>query len=139
MSIRAEMRSMEKNDNSLFLSNQRQIFLTKAEIQTSPETPILRETPVIEDNNQNEGLLFFSSGLVAIAIVGTLALIALMLKRMAFSKAIDNRLAKTKHNCQVSCENCQFFDNNPYLKCALHPSKVMSAEAKDCSDYSPRS
>lgn len=129
---------MERNENSIFSPTQGQIFLEKAEIQSSPDNPILIETPTLEKNTQNEGLLFFSSGLVAIAIVGTLALIALMLKRMAFSKAIDNRLTKTKHNCQVSCENCQFFDNNPYLKCALHPSKVLSPEAKDCSDYSPR-
>ncbi|MCU0533070.1 MAG: hypothetical protein MUD14_04130 [Hydrococcus sp. Prado102] len=38
---------------------------------------------------------------------------------------------------QVPCRKCRFFSSNPYLRCAVHPSIVLKAEAKDCSDYWP--
>lgn len=34
------------------------------------------------------------------------------------------------------CRNCQFYKENPYLKCAIHPTTVLTAEAESCSDYS---
>lgn len=60
---------------------------------------------------------------------------------------IVNKLGKILHNkdkimtsnCfkQVSCKNCRFFNNNHYLKCALHPATVSTKQALDCSDYWP--
>lgn len=38
----------------------------------------------------------------------------------------------------IPCTKCQFFHNNSHLKCAVHPSKVLRSEAKDCLDYSLR-
>ena len=39
------------------------------------------------------------------------------------------------HCQQVPCNNCRFFSNNYYLKCAVHPSIVSTKQALDCSDY----
>ncbi|WP_066378783.1 MULTISPECIES: hypothetical protein [unclassified Anabaena] len=39
---------------------------------------------------------------------------------------------------QLPCRNCRFYANNHYMKCAVQPSIVMTEEAKDCSDYSPK-
>lgn len=36
---------------------------------------------------------------------------------------------------EVPCENCRFFSNNPYLKCTVHPSIVLTKEAIHCPDY----
>lgn len=36
---------------------------------------------------------------------------------------------------QVKCEGCQYFNNSLYLKCAIHPTSVMTSEAIDCQDY----
>ncbi len=33
------------------------------------------------------------------------------------------------------CRNCQFYDKNPYLKCAVHPSWVFTKHATNCVDY----
>lgn len=43
-----------------------------------------------------------------------------------------------KHLPEVPCRNCQFFTNNPYLKCAVHPSTALTDQALNCSDYSPQ-
>jgi hypothetical protein len=33
------------------------------------------------------------------------------------------------------CRTCRFFVNHPYLKCAVHPSIVLTELAYNCSDY----
>lgn len=43
-----------------------------------------------------------------------------------------------KHSNQVPCRNCQFFQNNPYLRCAVNPSMALTDDAKGCSDYCPQ-
>jgi hypothetical protein len=35
------------------------------------------------------------------------------------------------------CHRCQYLGNDSYLRCALHPSTVLTKEAIDCQDYHP--
>lgn len=35
----------------------------------------------------------------------------------------------------IPCQKCAYFDNNPYLKCALHPVEASTKEAINCSDF----
>jgi|GEM_PF-6691583 len=35
----------------------------------------------------------------------------------------------------IPCQKCSYFDNNPYLKCALHPLEASTKEAINCSDF----
>jgi hypothetical protein len=37
---------------------------------------------------------------------------------------------------QIPCSNCLFFSNNPHLRCAVHPSKALTKNAINCTDYS---
>lgn len=39
----------------------------------------------------------------------------------------------------LPCRTCKFFCNNHYLKCAVHPDIVMTEQARNCSDYCPKS
>jgi len=39
---------------------------------------------------------------------------------------------------QSPCRKCQFFDDNNYLNCAVHPSVVLTNKAANCSDYEKR-
>lgn len=36
---------------------------------------------------------------------------------------------------QNTCKKCKFYNANPYLKCALHPSLVLTKQAQNCIDY----
>ena len=38
---------------------------------------------------------------------------------------------------KVPCHKCRYFNPNPYIKCALHPSNVLKEPAVDCRDYDP--
>ncbi|MBG1271968.1 hypothetical protein [Nostoc sp. WHI] len=61
------------------------------------------------------------------------------------SKAVQNaaqnavqdkdEIVSIKHLHQHPCKNCQFFNNNYYLKCAVHPSTALTKQALNCSDY----
>ena len=52
---------------------------------------------------------------------------------------LDNKMAfPIKGLHKVPCKNCRFYANNHYLKCAVQPSIVLTEEAKDCPEYSPR-
>lgn len=53
--------------------------------------------------------------------------------------ALDNKMVFTiSHLQQVPCKNCRFFSNNHYLKCAVKPDIVLTEEAINCSEYSPK-
>ncbi|MEH1937234.1 MAG: hypothetical protein V7L14_26725 [Nostoc sp.] len=49
----------------------------------------------------------------------------------------DERVS-IKHLQQHPCKNCQFFNNNHYLKCAVHPSIALTKQALNCSEYMPK-
>lgn len=35
------------------------------------------------------------------------------------------------------CRNCRFFHSSSLLKCAVHPTRVLTPEAEDCQDCEP--
>jgi hypothetical protein len=45
------------------------------------------------------------------------------------------RIANFKPRPRISCNRCAYFGQNPYLKCAIHPTIVMTEQAADCRDY----
>ncbi|MBO3462716.1 hypothetical protein G7B40_034260 [Aetokthonos hydrillicola Thurmond2011] len=49
----------------------------------------------------------------------------------------QNAKLNTNRFKQVPCRNCQFFNDNHYLNCAVQPSNVLTKEALNCSDYLP--
>jgi hypothetical protein len=52
---------------------------------------------------------------------------------------LDDKMVFTINNLhKVPCKNCRFFSNNHYLKCAVQPSIVLTEEAIDCCEYSPK-
>ena len=81
---------------------------------------------------------------IATSVAGSLAFIVawvvffLMLSKLR--TVLDNKIVfPVKTLNKLPCQNCEFFCSNNYLKCAVQPSMVMTEEAKNCSDYSPKS
>lgn len=35
------------------------------------------------------------------------------------------------------CKNCRYFHNSALLKCAVHPTRVLTSEAENCLDCEP--
>ena len=49
-----------------------------------------------------------------------------------------HKMLSIKHSHQVPCKNCRFFQNNPYLQCAVHPDTALTPQAIHCSDFRPQ-
>lgn len=89
----------------------------------------LDEAKPNEVSSFNDGILGFS---LAFILSWMVVCITILRKRKV---AQNEAVTALKCEDQVYCKSCQFFSNNPYLKCALHPSTALTKEAKDCSDY----
>jgi len=77
--------------------------------------------------------------LAIVALLGSFAVnqLAKQFSRWVFWKTLRDRLAHTKPRPlpQLPCTNCRFFNQNPYLKCTVHPERALTREALHCSDY----
>lgn len=58
----------------------------------------------------------------------------------AVQKAAQDKdeIVSIKHLYQHPCKNCQFFNNNHYLKCEVQPYTALTKEALNCSEYKPK-
>jgi len=44
-------------------------------------------------------------------------------------------IARARQMHRIPCADCQYFTNNPLLKCPIHPSDALSEAAIDCPDF----
>lgn len=52
-------------------------------------------------------------------------------------KRVQSHSFSLKLPLKAPCQHCRYFSQNPYLKCTLHPSTVLTKQAIDCLDYCP--
>lgn len=80
----------------------------------------------------------FSTGDLLLVPLSFAAVVWVVLFVMHFNfwKSVRSRLSNLPKVSQLPCTNCKYFKNNPYLKCAVQPDKVLRAEATECPDYS---
>lgn len=81
------------------------------------------------DFQMSSDLILLPTSLIAIAGI-IMVLLGLNLK-----KNVRDRLSTIQQVKQMPCANCRFFKNNPYLKCAVQPAKVLTSQAHNCQDY----
>lgn len=76
-----------------------------------------------------------------VVIFGSFASVAVsyLIWRLCFQKASGRSPKFFQSSKKTNCTKCRFFDNNSYLKCAVHPSRVLKKEAQKCLDYKPKS
>ncbi|WP_295619538.1 hypothetical protein [Chamaesiphon sp. GL140_3_metabinner_50] len=99
-------------------------------IATQSPNSLILDRQRIEDTAADSSFAMFSSIVILIAMaVSTCAFI---------SK--ERQKSYTQKPCQKSpCNNCEYFDGNHYLNCAIHPTTVRTEAAIDCLDYCPNS
>lgn len=75
--------------------------------------------------------------LTPMSFIFSWAILLLVLRKLRTN--LDNKMVFTINSLQqVPCKNCQFFSNNHYLKCAVKPDIVLTQEAINCHEYSPK-
>ncbi|MDF5717037.1 MAG: hypothetical protein PUP93_25005 [Rhizonema sp. NSF051] len=65
--------------------------------------------------------------------------IAVVISRLSVRKSPQNGKLPINRFQEIPCCNCQFFQENHYLNCAVQPSVVLTKQALNCSDYLPNS
>ncbi|AFZ26303.1 hypothetical protein Cylst_4204 [Cylindrospermum stagnale PCC 7417] len=75
--------------------------------------------------------------LTPLSFIFSWAILLLALRKLRTN--LDNKMVFTINSLQqVPCKNCRFFSNNHYLKCAVKPDTVLTEEAINCQEYSPK-
>ena len=97
-----------------------------AQVPSSELSPTKQDT--LEANNTLD-----------LIVIGAIAFITIyfLIWRLWFSKTSSNIPKVSDNSTRNKCNKCRFFDNNHYLKCAVHPSTVLRKEARNCLDYDP--
>ena len=70
-------------------------------------------------------------------IADSVILITPILFVLTTTAVIIHRLKRVKQ-VKVPCKNCQFYNHNNYLKCAVNPAEVLTEKAHDCREYCPQ-
>ncbi len=118
-------------------------FGQESEISPSITEPLQKQPNLINGKD----ITFFLSIPILFLIVGFIVRISCQKLGVIYSiTAIPSLLGLSKNKLQpveqtpkITCYQCHFFNNNHYLKCAVHPDKVLKKEAQDCVDYQEKS
>jgi hypothetical protein len=51
----------------------------------------------------------------------------------------ERQKSRLRTTTKTICHSCEYFTENLYLNCALHPTTVLTAASVDCVDYCPNS
>jgi hypothetical protein len=101
--------------------------------QNLVKTTEVERSPSIQSNEYH---LKGFEGSIALTIASIVLLLLLCSLKMTSFKTVRKRTASVRSSSpKIPCYNCQFFNNNPHLKCAIQPSLVLSEEAFNCPDY----
>jgi hypothetical protein len=88
------------------------------------------------DEAKPETLTPLSGGMLWVSLAFVLGWIVFLLRvlgmRMVVQKEMDELLVSVD---KVPCKSCRFFSNNHYINCAVHPSIVLTKQARNCPDY----
>ena len=76
-------------------------------------------------------------------VIGLLPLVlvlawAIALRWSSKGKGLPDPRGGDRRHHKIPCKTCQFFKDNPYIKCAVHPSIAATKSAIECSDYTPQ-
>lgn len=99
----------------------------------------ITQSEVKQEQMQPDGLEISDIALTLSPIALLFSWVMFFLILQKIRTILDNKMVfSVKGAHKVPCKNCRFYSNNHYLKCAVQPSLVMTEEAKDCPEYSPK-
>lgn len=98
------------------------------------ETDTIAPNTAIQTNNSMYGFLLWMLVLYA----GSWTLLQVFHRFIAIVMTTKTRSLFVFSFFQSPCRKCQFFNENNFLNCAVHPSVVLTNQAVNCSDYDDR-
>lgn len=107
---------------------------THSSIINQSETITIAPNTATQTNNSMYGFWLWMFVLYA----GSWTLLQVIHRLIAIFMTTKTRSLFTFSFFKSRCRKCQFFNDNNYLNCALHPSVVLTNQAVNCSDYDER-
>jgi hypothetical protein len=102
-------------------------------------TPVRTERDLVHLNPRAGEALPIVDATLFLLPMGLMTVWAIIAFKLSDSfKNTRDRIANASAFSKLPCKNCQYYTNNPYLKCAVNPNSVLTEEALNCSDYSPK-
>ena len=83
----------------------------------------------VDKSPQDYTVLWILAGFIIVRAVFVLIIPAIWIK------INKQRVVTIGGRQRIPCKSCQYFVNNTYLKCAVHPNIVLTQKALNCSDY----
>ncbi len=105
--------------------------VTHSSIINQSETITIMPNKAIQTNNSMYSFLLW----MFVLYVGSWTLFQVFHWSIATLMTTKTRSLFVFSFFQSPCRKCQFFDENNYLNCAVHPSIVLTNQAVNCSDY----
>lgn len=88
------------------------------------------------DEVKPDGVTSHDGGMLWVSLAFVLGWIVFFIKVLGMWMIVRKEIdALLKPVDTPPCKNCQFFANNRYLNCSVHPSIVLTEQAVNCPDY----
>lgn len=100
--------------------------LTQASITESSRSPQLLPQP---KNQYGENFIY------PLVFFGFVVTLIYLFRTLFFKSPVIEQFKQPKPTSKYPCLNCKYFNNNPYLMCAVKPQIALTEESKNCSDY----
>jgi hypothetical protein len=101
-------------------------------VQARPDVIPSYSKTVVENSNTLNAILF----LLPFSLMTFWLIVAF--KLLDTLNVANNKISTFKALTKVPCRNCQYFANNPFIKCAVRPNTALTEEAIHCPDYCPK-
>ncbi len=117
-----------------------ELFRLYVSAQKSVNQSIMIEADLSKAAKNNTKQQFADIPLVAVFLAPVCfmivwAVVVLIVSQVRKVVEVKNAIVTINNLKQHPCKNCQFFNDNNYLKCTVHPDTALTKEALNCSDY----
>jgi hypothetical protein len=107
------------------------------QVEVNPTRPSLERNSPPSDRSDGFTIIGGAAILLPLCFILVWAIASIAMFR-GLPKAIRKKPLELNRPQKVPCRSCRFFSSNPYLKCAIHPTSVLTDRAIDCSDFHAR-
>lgn len=118
------------------------VFLTAS--QSSASHLPSRVAPVKDSSSTESGIIaLIITGAIVIGVISMIGYKRYQRYRFRWRIQTSTRMwwqpyrkyLDAQSSEHIPCRECQFFKDNHYLRCAIHPSIVMTKQSINCLDY----
>ena len=115
------------NRNNLILDRDSDRFIQQINSESTTDKLETEQINIVNGEGMNFVLSIF-----------LLIFAAVFILKAGLQRRTKHSSKKFEYNSKTACRKCYFYNKNFYLRCAVHPDRVLTNKAEDCRDYQPR-